>query len=391
MKHVLPTNPTPRAALLTPRGRGAVATVRLTGPGGIIDEGESPLFRSASGRRIAEHGLGRVIYGHWGAEPAEDVVVCRADETTIDVHCHGGDAASARILDDLRAAGCVVESWQEMTAAAAGVFETELAEALSRTVTLRTAERVLEQKAGLLRSCLEDLQVFLRSLELPAADGAPAKALSRIDELLGRAEFGLHLTQPWRVVIAGRPNAGKSSLINALLGYARSIVFDEPGTTRDVVTAQTAFDGWPIELADTAGIRESADELESEGIERARKQLAEADCRVLLFDLSRRRSPEEEQLLAEWPDALLVGAKRDVPNVWGFPLPAGILRVSAVAGTGLEELAHTIVERLIPIVPAPATPIPVTLRQVGLLKQARTALKSGDLHSAASAVDEILS
>ena len=82
-------------------------------------------------------------------------------------------------------------------------------------------------------------------------------AAARIREWLAWEDFGLHLTRPWNVVLAGRPNVGKSSLINALLGYTRSIVFDQPGTTRDVVTAATAIDGWPIELSDTAGLRES--------------------------------------------------------------------------------------------------------------------------------------
>src|SRR6185503_7750192 len=106
--------------------------------------------------------------------------------------------------------------------------------------------------------------------------------------LLALAEVGLHLTTPWRVVFAGPPNVGKSSLVNALLGYPRAIVYDQPGTTRDVLTASTAFDGWPFELRDTAGLRDgiSLDSVEVEGVARARAQIATADLVVFVHDRS---------------------------------------------------------------------------------------------------------
>jgi tRNA modification GTPase len=104
---------------------------------------------------------------------------------------------------------------------------------------------------------------------------------AQLDALLRWSEFGRHLTQPWQVVLTGVPNVGKSSLINRLLGYSRSIVYAEPGTTRDVVTAATAFDGWPVELSDTAGLRDAAGEIEAAGVERARRHLATADLAIV--------------------------------------------------------------------------------------------------------------
>src|SRR5262245_54471533 len=99
-------SPGPVATVLTPRGRGAIASLRLRGEMALLDQDEPVLFRAANGKPLAQQALGRLVFGRWGREPGEEVVVCRHDETTTDIHCHGGDAASSRILADLAAAGC---------------------------------------------------------------------------------------------------------------------------------------------------------------------------------------------------------------------------------------------------------------------------------------------
>ena len=203
-------------------------------------------------------------------------------------------------------------------------------------------------------------------------------ALSQLDALFAWADFGLHLTRPWSVVLTGRPNVGKSSLINRLLGYERAIVFDQPGTTRDVVTGETALDGWPVLLADTAGLREGAEELEAAGMALARQRLATADLRVVLIDLGEPPTPEDERLLAEWPDAMVVAHKCDRPDRWLSRVPAGARRVSSRTGEGVDELQRLIVERLVPRVPPPGTAIPISARHVELLRAARAALSAGD-------------
>jgi tRNA modification GTPase len=200
---------------------------------------------------------------------------------------------------------------------------------------------------------------------------------------LRRADFGLHLTRPWRVVLFGEPNVGKSSLINALVGFERAIVFDRPGTTRDVVTAETAFDGWPVRLSDTAGLRADAEELEAAGIERTRAELAEADLPVEVSDRSRPPQPSPWFWTArEFRPRLIVLNKADLPSAWpDEPQPDFVAAVSAHTGEGIRDLMTRIVATLIPELPPDDEPIPITPRQTEALRAARTALLSHDTNA----------
>ncbi len=378
-----PQHSPPLAAVWTPRGRGAVATIRIVGDPELWQRVSPLLFRAASVKQLTEQSLGKVLFGRWGIDAPEEVVVCRCDERVVEIHCHGGEAASRRILEDLQAVGYWAVSWGDMLGATEGRLQAECSEMLARATTARAAAILLEQQSGILARALERLLELLDgSIEAGSSHGSSNNQLTQvvagIDALLHWAEFGLHLTQPWKVVLAGRPNVGKSSLINALLGYARSIVYSEPGTTRDVVMEETALDGWPVQLADTAGIRENADTLESAGIDRARLMLERADCRVILLDTSRTPHADDLRLLADWPDALVVAHKCDLQDVWGSQVPAEAIRVSSMIGVGIEALIQGIVARLVPEVPPRGTPVPVSPRQVDLLLQAERYLKSGD-------------
>jgi tRNA modification GTPase len=260
--------------------------------------------------------------------------------------------------------------------------------ALALAATLRTASILLDQWAGALAREVREVQHLLAS--------SVAEAAKRLEVLLGRAPLGLHLTQPWRVVLAGRPNVGKSSLINALLGYQRSIAFDQPGTTRDVVTASAALDGWPVELTDTAGLRaadeSNADDLESAGIAKALGEIAAADVIVLVFDATQPFSEQDEALCRRWAQAVLVANKCDLPDRMslGAGGPSPILRTSALRGEGIQPLASRIARELVPDAAPPGAGVPFTARQVQFIRQALAAAQDGDAAASRELLVELL-
>ncbi len=183
----------------------------------------------------------------------------------------------------------------------------------------------------------------------------------QLERLAALAPIGRRLNNPPRVVIAGPPNVGKSSLLNALAGYQRSIVSPTAGTTRDVVGVELAFDGWPVRVSDTAGLREAGEQLEAAGIQLAERELAAADLVLWLMDYT---DPNPT-----WPPhdfggrLLTVINKIDQPRVWDDAVWAshhGTLAVSAASGTGVTGLVFDIVHRLFPVVPQPGEAVPFT-------------------------------
>jgi tRNA modification GTPase len=381
------------AALLTPQGRGAVAVIRILASepdeaGSAASTVESA-FVAINGKPLSQQPVGRLCYGNWMSEhSSEDVVVCRTGNDSVEVSCHGGRAAVNRILDSLTAAGAAIVDWQTQLEKISSPFERELADAVSQATTTRTVTFLLEQSSGTLSNALNQM------LQLDSP-----QLTSRLAELLAGSQFGQHLTQPWQVVIAGRPNVGKSTLINALLGYTRAIVFDQPGTTRDVVTGRTAFDGWPFQLADTAGIRNTNDELEQAGIERARRTVESADLVCLLLDTSHPSTPEDHALLTEFAGAakksglpaLVIAHKADLPSQWTSPLPDNAIQVSSTTGDGVEELISRIIQTLIPAVPASDAAIPISQRQIQWLTEACQAAELGNSAGAKISIECCLS
>lgn len=361
-------------SLLTPRGRGAVATLRFEGPVETL----SAFFAPANGKSLSEQAIDRIVFGQWGRELPEDVVICRTAESVTEIHCHGGEAAAGRIQADLESRGCQREPWPEMLERTKGSFHREWTEALSKSTTQRTAGILLRQR-----------ELFPRAIEELRQNTTQQFVVEKIRSLLNWGEFGRHLTKPWDVVLGGPPNVGKSSLINALVGYARSIVYDQPGTTRDIITAETAFEGWPIRFADTAGLREAAEPLEAEGIERAKRRLQQADCQILLIDVSQPPTETDRRLREEFPSAIVIAHKSDLPSIRS-DLPTEALRVSSRTGEGVEELAKTLIGQLIPKVPDRDQAIPFTARQIDLLERAHHAAHAEDKATLQSSLAELL-
>ncbi len=350
--------------LLTPEARGAIASVLVEGAQAtsIVES----LFFAANGRPLALQSLGRIVLGRWRSrESGEELIVCRRDSRRIEIHCHGGQAAAAAIIGALVSAGCQPIDWREWTVSGAAdpIAAAALVE-LSSAATERAAAILLDQSNGALSAALDQAVHHLD-------DNDKLAARRVLDRLLALAPLGCHLTQPWRVVIAGPPNAGKSTLINALLGYRRAIVHQTPGTTRDVVTGQAAFDGWPVELADTAGLRASADELETQGIRLAESRMQQADLVVLVFDGSVARSAEDWRLMSDWPSAIVVYNKHDLPSHESAASDRETIFTSALHDEGIDELGRTISRRLVPLVPSPGEGVPFTAVQARRLAEIR--------------------
>jgi tRNA modification GTPase len=188
---------------------------------------------------------------------------------------------------------------------------------------------------------------------------------------------------------------GKSSLINALVGYERAIVFDQPGTTRDVVTASTVIDGWPISLSDTAGLHGSEDELEIAGMELALERLATADLVVWVLDattvvgnaIERTVQVEIDELQLSLSSRLLIVVNK-IDARESLQVPRGVLATSAVTGAGIEQLLAAISHRLVSTAPKKGEAVLFTERQVELVATALNFCRQGLKNQAFFALDD---
>ncbi|HKJ87960.1 MAG TPA: tRNA uridine-5-carboxymethylaminomethyl(34) synthesis GTPase MnmE [Gammaproteobacteria bacterium] len=356
------------AAIATPPGRGGVGVVRISGPNAlavaIALSGRDRLtprhchlvtFRDSEGQALDQ---GLVIYFPApGSFTGEDVV---------ELQGHGGRAVMRGLLDAAQSAGAVSAEPGEFTRraflnnrmdlsqaeAVAGLIEAETLTAAR--ASLRSLEGELGREVEGLAEELTRVRVFLEgALDFPDEDmdlleeqrisTQVVGLLERVQSVRERAASGVRLSEGFLVVIAGRPNAGKSSLLNRLAGRDSAIVTERAGTTRDILRETIALGGFPVELADTAGLRETEDPVEREGVRRAREELNRADLALFLVDSVVGWTDEDA---GEW-DRLpperreVVWAKGDV----GTP-PSGATAISTVAPPGLGQLEKLLEERL---------------------------------------------
>jgi tRNA modification GTPase len=375
--------PRTTVAILTPSGRGAVAVVSVRGAEAVQLVSKFFAPRNVDGWKHAA--IGQVFYGGWAGaattdEHAEDVIVCRVADDAIEIHCHGG-IASARIAEDLASAGGQACDWSATFASECNPIRAAARVALADAVTARTAEILLDQLDGALETAIRTIAA---TLETDAST-----ALSDLHTLLDRAPVGLHLTNPCRVVIAGAPNVGKSSLVNAILGYDRALVFDQPGTTRDLVEATTSLDGWPVTFVDTAGLRITADAIEIAGIERARNAAEGADCLILVFDASQPWTSESEDVANAWPNAIVVHNKTDL-QAHERPVRPDDIRTSALLGSGIDQLTAAIVRQLIDVEIRLGDAVPFHEAHVEQLQIAKSLIVRRDLAASKSALLALL-
>ncbi len=330
-----------RVTRLTPPGRGAVAVLRLECSHPSAATAIDAAFISASGLPASAAPPGRLLYGSWHGE---DVIVVRTGTQIWEVQCHGGEAAVRRIAAEFSADG-----------AAVAVPEDPLERFLLQAPTPRTARLIHAQMNGRLHDALVRL-----------ADSRTVDDMRRRLEMLLRFETAArHLIVPWQVVIAGPPNVGKSSLLNAVAGYERSIVFDQPGTTRDAVTTRLVLDGWPFCFADTAGMRSDApDAVEARGIRHAQNLLQSADLVLSAFDQTVGWTSEHDRVVQHIPSGtpcIAVRCRADLPQRGpGPPDELGpVMVTSAAESTGIDALIERITAILIPDPPPPGTPLPL--------------------------------
>ena len=352
-----PTNP--RCARLTAGGRGAIAVVALRGDG--LTEILEPLFQPFNQKPFSQCLNRRLVYGVWQTT-GEDVVVFNRDPKHLEIHCHGGSAAVSSIMDALVEAGAATISAAELTETSSDcIWNHEIADAVTQATTQRTASYLLRQ--------LESLPAAVADIDSLHQSGRHPEAMAAIDRVLEWSDFGCRLTEVPSVVLCGQPNVGKSSLINAIVGFQRAIVHNTPGTTRDVVTQQTAVDGWPIELKDTAGLRDGSGAIERIGIENAREQI----------DGSAGWSANDQSLIDSLDPKLVVLNKADLKtenaNANSPSQTIGrdrlVLNVSAETGEGIDSLITAIANQLVPKLPPPESSFCVSAVQVTRLQQLR--------------------
>jgi tRNA modification GTPase len=276
--------------------------------------------------------------------------------------------------------GLQVGSWQDFEQRTnSDPLRATAAIALADAVTDRTAGILLDQYQGEFGRAVREILASWERGDRVQGDGL-------LQSLVRYAGVGRHLTSPWQLVVAGAPNVGKSSLINALAGYRRCVVAATPGTTRDLVTTSIAIDGWPIELTDTAGLRESAGILEQQGIGRARQAVHGADLCLWILDAS--DAPV-------WPDVRtetmrFVVNKVDLRAAWDLDQAGDAVRVSAVRGTGLAGLCDAISHWLVPEPPPGAVAVPFTVHLAGQVEAAWCWHASGQTLEASRVLAELV-
>lgn len=374
------------AAISTPVGEGGIGIVRLSGPEALAVA--SALFRRGrEGEKRLERARSHHVYYGLVRDPATSEVVdevlltyMRAPhsytrEDVVEINCHGGPLPLRRVLELTLRHGARLARPGEMTLRAFlnGRLDLAQAESVMDIVRARTdaglrlavnqlGGRLSSEIAALRREVVDVLAYLTATIDfaeddipprdvLPALDGA----LARVDDLLAGADAGIIYRQGLQVAIVGRPNVGKSSLLNALLRENRAIVTPVPGTTRDTLAETLNLQGVPIVLVDTAGIRATEEEVERLGVERSKAAVARADLVLFVADASMPLTDLDREIAALVAGKPVVVAlnKTDLPACLTEAdlaplLPEGpVVRTAANSGAGLRELEEALLSAVL--------------------------------------------
>ena len=374
-----------RVAVLTPPGTGAIATVEVCGPRAWEIRASTLPARRQAAAGIARSEPLLVRYARRRRGRRGDPRSHRRIDAS-EIHCHGGRRVVRWVVEQLLASGGREPPDDSSTR---GLDAPRSPPCSERPPCAPRRSCWISSTARSSGRCRTFSHCSTRT---------PTSRASRFANSPGGPRSVGISSQPWKVVVAGAPNVGKSSLVNALAGFQRAVVSEIAGTTRDLVSVQLAFDGWPVELTDTAGLRE-AEGLEAEGVERANRASAEADLVVWVVDSSDPRPVWPSPGFARGADAprspgsLVVGNKSDLPFAWNaddFDDGRGLLRVTAATGAGIAELVAEIVRRLVPDPPAPGVAVPFTPGLADQIEGANGALVAVRVDDAARLLREAL-
>ena len=404
------------AAIATGHSPTAIGIVRVSGEGcfALCDK----VFRAANGRPFSEQPSHKMAFGEMldarGRVIDQGLAVrfpgphSYTGEDSAEFHCHGSPVVLRELLDALFAAGARQAKAGEFTQRAFlnGRLDLTQAEAVIDLIDAETAaaaRNAAAQLDGGLRRVLEPIQDallditsrFYAVVDYPDEDiedirpeqvaEALSSAEAQLTALLATCQRGKVLKSGVRTAIVGRPNAGKSSLLNALAGYERAIVTDIPGTTRDTVEESVLCGGVLLRLIDTAGIRDTADIVEQKGVERSRKALGSADLVLAVVDGSLPLTVEDLEVLrlaAESPRWIAVFSKCDLwdtrarsVGIVGSPAPAASVTLSSVTGEGLDELEAAVAALFPAGDPKEAGSLLTDQRQEEAVRRARDAVR----------------
>ena len=392
-------------AVATPPGRGAIGVVRLSGPRAhqLLQQlvGSVP-----AAPRVATVTRVRVVDAA-GREAHDDAVALRFDaphsytgEDVVEISAHGNPVLLDGIVRAAMRAGARLAEPGEFTLRAFlnGKRDLPQAEAVADLIEAATpaqARAAADQLHGTLTTRIAEIDALLfdllarveASLDFPdegyhfvepdAVATALARIVGRIDDLLADAARGRMLREGATVVIAGRPNVGKSSLFNALLGADRAIVTEVPGTTRDLVAERVDIGGLAVTLVDTAGARPTTDPIEREGVARSVQARSASSLVIVVLDQSEPLSEDDRRVLDGTRDRarVVVKNKSDRHDACGVVGAAGdAVAVSVHTGAGMPALRDAIVRSLTESEPLQDTPAITNARHVALLEDARAAM-----------------